>query len=292
MKKFGQRFSAIFFIVFSLALLIFGRSQIQLIDKFRSQVFQAFIPAIIVVDMPREATASFSEWISRIAVVFSDNEFLRKENIELKQQLASSSELIIDNLRLKNLLRIKDGTVTTITASRIVSDSNSPFFKSMLINSGSNEGVLKGHAVVNEEGVIGRTINVAPNSARVLLLNDINSRIPVKFATTGVNVILAGDNSQLLKIEFMPTDEKANIGDQILTSGMGGVFPPDLAVGTVSEITPTGEIKIKPAVNLNRLNYVSVIDYEIASFPVLNNPNDTDEIEDSEEAVTNMEQNP
>ena len=235
-----------------------------------TKVFATFVPVITVVDIPREASSSLSDWIRNIAVVYSDNEFLREENATLKRQLIESNELEVDNLRLKNLLKIKDGTVTTITASRIVSDSNSPFFKSMLINSGTRDGVKKGHAVVNEEGVIGRTINVAGNSSRVLLLNDINSRIPVKFAENGVNVILAGDNSQFLRINFMPEDEKVSVGDVILTSGMGGVFPPDLPVGSVSEITALGEIKIKPAVKLNRLNYVSVVQYEIASFPILN----------------------
>ena len=232
-------------------------------------IFNVFVPAIKVVDLPRDATSGLSDWIRNVAVVFSDNQFLRTENADLKRQLTEATELEIDNLRLKNLLNIKDGTVTTITASRIVSDSNSPFFKSMLINSGTNEGVKKGHAVVNEEGIIGRTINVASNASRVLLLNDINSRIPVKFADSGVNVILAGDNSPFQKIEFMPEEEKANIGDLILTSGKGSIFPPDLPVGVVSEITNFGVIRVNPSVNLNRLNYVSVIEYEIASFPTL-----------------------
>lgn len=270
MKGYGQRFTAFFYIIASIALLIFGRSQTSVIDQIRAQIFATFIPVITVVDIPREASSSLSDWIRNIAVVYSDNEFLREENAELKRQLTEANELEIDNLRLKNLLNIKDGTVSTITASRIVSDSNSPFFKSMLINSGTSEGVEKGHAVVNEEGVIGRTINVARNSSRVLLLNDINSRIPVKFAETGVNVILAGDNSQRLQIEFMPPEERAAIGDLVLTSGMGGVFPPDLPVGRVSEISALGEISVEPEVNLDRLNYVSVIEYEIADFPVLN----------------------
>ena len=276
MKGFGQRFTAFFYIFASIVLLIFGRSQSSFIEETRAQVFAIFIPVIEVIDLPRKATSGLSEWIRDIAVVFSDNDFLRKENANLKRQLTEATELEIDNLRLKNLLKIKDGTVTTITASRIVSDSNSPFFKSMLINSGKNDGVKKGHAVVNEEGVIGRTINVAGNSSRVLLLNDINSRIPVKFAETGVNVILAGDNSQLLRINFMSADELVEIGDLVLTSGMGGVFPPDLPVGQVSEITVLGDIKIQPAVDLNRLNYVSVIEYEIAAFPILNQQQNTD----------------
>ena len=75
----------------------------------------------------------------------------------------------------------------------------------------------------------------------------------------------------------MPTEEIANIGDQILTSGMGGIFPPDLPVGIVSEISELGEIKVKTTVNLNRLNYVSVIEYEIASFPVLLNPDNAEQ---------------
>ncbi|MDG1997125.1 MAG: rod shape-determining protein MreC [Emcibacteraceae bacterium] len=269
MKKYGQKFTAFFFIAASFALLIIGRGQSVVVEQIRGQIFNAFVPAVTVVDIPRDATSGFSDWIRNIAVVYSDNQFLREENSELKRQLTASTELEIDNLRLKNLLNIKDGTVSTITASRIVSDSNSPFFKSMLINSGTNDSVKKGHAVVNEDGVIGRTINVAGSSSRVLLLSDINSRIPVKFAETGVNVILAGDNSALQKVEFMPTDEIANVGDQIVTSGMGGIFPPDLPVGEVIEITEFGAIRVQPSVNLDRLNYVSVIEYEIASFATL-----------------------
>ena len=283
MKRFGQHFSAIFFILLSLMLLIGGRSQNKLVDQIRAEIFATFVPAIMIVDVPRDTVGSISELLKRVAIVFSDNEFLRAENIELKQQLVSSSQLIIDNLRLKNLLNIKEGTLTTIAASRIVSDSNSPFFRSMLINSGTAENVDKGHAVINEEGVVGRIINVARNSARVLLLNDINSRIPVKFAKTGVNAILAGDNSHYPIIEFIPADEKVEVGDQVLTSGMGGVFPPDLLVGQVYEITEDGTIKIKPSVNLDRLNYVSIVEYEISKFPVLQIPSDQTSIDPNTE---------
>ena len=131
MKGLGQRFTAFFFIIASIALLVFGRSETNLIEETRAQIFSTFVPVITVVDIPREATSSLSEWIRNVAVVFSDNDFLREENAELKRQLAASTELEIDNLRLKNLLKIKDGTVSTITASRIVSDSNSPFFKTL-----------------------------------------------------------------------------------------------------------------------------------------------------------------
>ncbi|MBT6134380.1 MAG: rod shape-determining protein MreC [Kordiimonadaceae bacterium] len=269
MNGFRKRLTISFFILASISFLIFGRSQNTLIEQIRAYVFDLFIPIITLVDIPRDATSNLSDRVRNIAMVFSDNRFLREENIELKRKLIESTELEIDNFRLKSLLNIKNGTLNTVTASRIVSDSNSPFFRSMLINSGTQANVKKGHAVVNEEGVIGRIINVAVNSSRVLLLNDINSRIPVKFVKNGINVILAGNNSRFLGINFMPEDVKAVNGDLILTSGMGGVFPPDLPVGVVVNVLATGEIKIEPAVNFDRLNYVSVIDYEIANFSEL-----------------------
>jgi len=269
MNGFRKRLTISFFILASISFLIFGRSQNTLIEQIRAYVFDLFIPIITLVDIPRDATSNLSDRVRNIAMVFSDNRFLREENIELKRKLIESTELEIDNFRLKSLLNIKNGTLNTVTASRIVSDSNSPFFRSMLINSGTQANVKKGHAVVNEEGVIGRIINVAVNSSRVLLLNDINSRIPVKFVKNGINVILAGNNSRFLGINFMPEDVKAVNGDLILTSGMGGVFPPDLPVGVVVNVLATGEIKIEPAVNFDRLNYVSVIDYEIANFSKL-----------------------
>ncbi|NOZ67348.1 MAG: rod shape-determining protein MreC, partial [Alphaproteobacteria bacterium] len=199
-------------------------------------------------------------------IVFSENERLRQENQQLKQAQIKASQLAIDNQRLKKLLNIGEGRVTTIAAARVVSDSDSPFFKSVLINRGTRDGVKKGLAIINEDGIVGRTITVGDTSARVLLATDINSRIPVKLAASGINMVLEGDNSPYPKLSFLPIGEKLAVGDLILTSGYGMVFPHDLPVGQVVDMGPDG-IRIKLSAKLYNLNYVSIVGYEITRGP-------------------------
>jgi len=263
MKGFGQGVSSIFFILLALALLIFGRSNNLAVEKSRSAVFNVFVPVLDVLSRPFEAADDLMNWVEEVAVVFSENKRLREENIRLRQLQVTASQLAIDNQRLKKLLNIKEGSITNVATSRVVSDSGSPFVKSVLINSGADDGVRKGQAVVNEEGIIGRTINVGSGSARILLATDINSRIPVKLAASGINMIMEGDNSPDPKLSFLPLGKEIAVGDVVLTSGFGKIFPPDLPVGQVIEITEDQTIRVRLAANMRRLNYVTILNYDI-----------------------------
>lgn len=267
MKELRHRFSSGFFITLALALLIFGSNNTSVINAIRSDVSDFFVPVLSVASLPLEAAGGFVDWTRQVAIVFSENKRLRQENENLKQAQIKASQLAIDNQRLKKLLNVGEGQVNIIAAARVVSDNESPFFKSVLINRGTGDGVEKGQAVINEDGTVGRTINVGSSSSRVLLATDLNSRIPVKLASGGMNMILEGDNSPYPKLAFLPFGEKLAIGDLILTSGYGMVFPPDLPVGQVVEINEEG-IRIKLSAKLYNLNYVSIVGYEIIRSPV------------------------
>lgn len=267
MKTLRHRFSSGFFIVLSLALLIFGSKNRAAIDSFRADISDIFVGTMDVASRPLAVVDDFVEWTRQVAIVFSENKRLRLENTLLKSEQIKASQLAIDNQRLKKLLNVGEGQVNTIAAARVVADSASPFFKSVLINRGARDGVEKGQAVINEDGIIGRTINVGGSSSRVLLATDINSRIPVKLASSGINMILAGDNSIYPKLSFLPLGEKASVGDLILTSGYGMTFPHDLPVGQIIDIQD-GEIRIKLSAKLYNLNYVSIVGYEIIRSPM------------------------
>ncbi|WP_321397950.1 rod shape-determining protein MreC [Emcibacter sp.] len=267
MKGFGQRFSASFFILLSFALLVFGRNDNQAVETSRAAVFDGFATILDVLSKPLETADDIVTWTQKLALVYSENERLRAENSILRQEQVVASQLVIDNQRLSSLLKIRQGKVNTVAASRVVSDSGSPFFKSVLINSGYDDGIQKGMAVVNEEGIIGRTINVGAGSARVLLITDLNSRVPVKIASNGINVILEGDNSGTPLLNFLPLGAEVKVGDIVLTSGFAKVFPPDLPVGRVIEVNEGNGIRVRLATNLYRLNYVSVLAYDIAASP-------------------------
>ncbi|MCF6215678.1 MAG: rod shape-determining protein MreC [Emcibacter sp.] len=262
MKELKHRFSSGFFIVLALALLIFGSNNTSFVNAVRGQITDFFVPILSVASRPLQAVDDLIDWTQQVAIVFSENKRLLAENAQLKQAQITSSQLAIDNQRLKRLLNVGEGQVNIIAAARVVSDSESPFFKSVLINRGTDDGVLKGQAIINEDGIVGRIINAGSSSSRVLLATDINSHIPIKLASSGINMILEGDNSPYPKLGFLPIGEEISVGDLILTSGYGMVFPPDLPVGQVLEITEEG-IKIKLSAKLYNLNYVSIVGYEI-----------------------------
>lgn len=252
----------------ALALLIFGSNNAPTVDRMRSEVIDVFVPVLDIASRPLEMANDFIGWTRQVAIVFSENKRLRAENIRLKQAQITASQLAIDNQRLKRLLNVGEGQVNIIAAARVVSDNKSPFFKSVLINRGMRDRVKKGQAVINEDGIVGRIINAGRSSSRVLLATDINSRIPVKLAANGINMILEGDNSPFPKLAFLPIGERPAVGDLILTSGYGMVFPHDLPVGQVVKISEEG-IRIKLSARLYNLNYVNIIEYEITRSPAL-----------------------
>jgi len=266
MKALKHRFSSGFFIILALALLIFGSNNTPLVQGARAHISDFFVPILDVMSRPVQALDDFVGWTQQLAIVFSENQRLKEENDHLKQAQIQASQLAIDNQRLKKLLNVGEGQVNIVAAARVVSDSESPFFKSVLINRGRRDGIEKGQAVINEDGIVGRIITGGQTSSRVLLATDINSRIPIKLASSGINMILEGDNSSYPKLGFLPIGEEIALGDLILTSGYGMVFPPDLPVGQVVAITEDG-IRIKLSAKLYNLNYVSIVAYEIIHRP-------------------------
>jgi rod shape-determining protein MreC len=127
-----------------------------------------------------------------------------------------------------------------------------------LINAGERDGVRKNQIVINQQGVVGRIIETGEKTARILLLTDLNSKIPVITSESRERCIAAGDNSEVIKILYLPGDNKVKVGEQVFTSGDGDMFPADLQVGTIYAMTDKA-FYIKPSVEWSRLGYVQVV---------------------------------
>ena len=123
----------------------------------------------------------------------------------------------------------------------------------------------KGQAVINNEGLTGRVVSAGQHSARILLLTDLNSRIPVIMESSREKAVLAGDNTPHPRLKFLAVDARVNVGDRIVTSGQGGVFPPGLPVGVVSLVSEERAL-VQPYVNWDRLEHVTVLDYTLPGF--------------------------
>jgi len=134
--------------------------------------------------------------------------------------------------------------------------------RSVLVNAGSQQGIALGQAAVTGEGLAGRVAQVGGRSARVLLITDINSRIPVMLAHNRARAMLAGTNSNHPVLLYLDPRVQVQPGDRVLTSGDGGVFPAGLPVGVVTA-GEEDEVRVRSYVDWNRMEYLRLIDFEL-----------------------------
>ena len=118
--------------------------------------------------------------------------------------------------------------------ARVIANSGGGYVRAVMVNAGTEQGLSRGQAAITGAGLVGRLTEVGNRAARVLLLTDLNSRIPVVVEGSHVNAMLAGDNSERPRLIYASEPEALKIGDRIVTSGEGGIFPPGLPVGMVA----------------------------------------------------------
>ncbi len=134
------------------------------------------------------------------------------------------------------------------------------FVRALLLNVGSERGVRKGQAAVSGDGLVGRVAEVGERSARVLLITDLNSRIPVVIQETRVRAILAGDNTNRPRLIYLSANSDLAEGQRVVTSGHGGAFPPGVPVGRVVSVGESG-VRVAPFADADRLEFVQLMDF-------------------------------
>ena len=178
--------------------------------------------------------------------------YLQCENIKLKLQADRADSIIEENNKLKTLLKMKESSRNEIIFAKIINIYNNDFVRSALINVGKNQNVQLDNFAYNEQGLIGRVIEVSDDWSKVLFIVDTNSNIPAKIS--GMNAILSGDNSNLLRVNLL--NEKIKEGAVAESSSYGRVFQENIMIGKV--IKKNGEFFVKPAVNFNDLKYLCI----------------------------------
>ena len=187
---------------------------------------------------------------------------LKKENEELKLVIEKYKALDLnleyltnENKSLKKVLNAENiSNVSNIVLSKVLVDKNSPFLKSVILNKGSKEGILKGMPVTQNQYLVGRVVETNYLSSRVLLLNDLNSRIPVTLDSDNSQAILAGGGTNKPKLEYLPDGYIFEDGVTVFASGKDGIF----AAGTpIGQTTTEGEVDL--FVDANQLSFVTVI---------------------------------
>jgi rod shape-determining protein MreC len=240
-------------------LMVFSVVAPQSVSNMRVMVTDLAAPVLSVVSLPLQKTAIFVRDVSGLAQIQADNARLSAENAKLREWYQSALLLEAENKSLRELLNLRVEPENRYITARILSDSGSAFAKSLLVSAGQQDGVRKGQAVISGEGVVGRIVEAGQNASRVLLISDMNSRVPILVEDSRQHAIFAGDNQQEGALMHVPADGQIAVGARIVTSGQGGMFPAGLPVGKIKGIE-NGEIKVEPFADFTRLHYVRIID--------------------------------
>ena len=259
-KKLGERSANLLLILAAVGVLIIGRVDMISLENVRVQLVDAVAPIIDLIGRPVEGVSSAIRKVEEIYFVFDTNQKLRDDRKKLLHWQSLARKLEVENRALKRLLNFEEGLETRFITSRVIADLGGAFAHSLILNAGEKVGVRKGQAALTGDGLIGRISGVGRRSSRLLLITDLNSRIPVVVEATRTRAVMAGTNMGRPKLIHIPTGAVIAIGDRIVTSGHGGVFPVGLPIGIVAAISDSG-IEIQPYVNRNRIEYVRVLDY-------------------------------
>jgi len=250
-------YSVVLMIVASIMLVVSALYP-QFIGSVRSSATDIAAPIVTLVSKPVENVALFLGDLSGLAELQSYNIRLEQENARLREWYQKALLLEAENRSLRNLLNFKLPAKHSFITTNVISDSRNAFVKSVLVKAGENDGVQKGQAVLSGDGLIGRIIEVGTNTARVLLVSDINSRVPVLIEDTQQHGILAGKNGDGPVITRLTDDVSVNIGARIITSGRGGIFPYGLPVGRVF-LDKDGEKRVKLNGDMDFIVHVRIV---------------------------------
>ncbi|HLT02878.1 MAG TPA: rod shape-determining protein MreC [Geminicoccaceae bacterium] len=261
LKALADRFAFGALVALSLALLVVGRANVELLRGLGTRIGDALTPALVAVMQPVDATRRVIDDVGELVALRAENARLREQNRRLMEWQSAARQLSLENAALRQLLGMPDRPERpTAVAGRVIADTGGPFVHTVLLDVGAEHGVARGMAAVNERGLAGRVIEVGRRSARVLLLTDFNSRIPVMVEPSRDQAILAGNNTGLPTLAFLPLDPRLAVGDRVVTSGRGGVLPPGIEVGTVRRIDDDGVV-VEPLVDFARLEYLRLLEY-------------------------------
>ena len=260
-KETKQRFSLIVLIIFSLALLVLGRQNFKPIDYLKVSIKEIIYRSTFIISVPENYLKKTYSTIEDHFNLYGEYSKIKTELKKLKAQDKINDFIISENKRLKQV--VDDYIVESDEIiAKILIDKKSPFLRSIVVNKGSAEGLKLGMAVLDNNYLIGKVVEVNFTTARVLLLSDLNSKIPIIIEPGGIEAILSGTGQHNGVIQY--TKEKYIIDKEsvVYTSGSGGLFKSGIPIGTIENV----DIDILESVSFfsdfSQLRFVKIASYE------------------------------
>ncbi|ATG49038.1 rod shape-determining protein MreC [Celeribacter ethanolicus] len=241
-----------------IGLFILWRIDSPRVERLRANLVDRFVPSMEWALVPVTKTIGMIENFQSYQRLYEQNQELRNELRQMQAWKEAALQLEQKNAKLLDLNNVRLDPRYTYVTGVVMADSGSPFRQSVLLNVGARDGIVDGWATMDGIGLVGRISGVGQNTARVILLTDSNSRLPVTIQPSGQRAILSGDNSIRPSLDFIETPELVRPGDRVISSGDGGVFPPGILIGQVAK-GPDRRLRVVLAADYERLDYLRVL---------------------------------
>lgn len=244
-------------VVVLIGLVILWRIDSPRVERLRVEITDRFVPSFGWLMAPVEGVVAIASDFRSYQRLVEQNNNLKRELQQMKSWREAALQLEQRNAKLLDLNNLKVDPKLTYITGVVLADSGSPFRQSVLLNVGSNDGIIDGWPVMDGIGLVGRISGVGADTARVVLLTDSNSRVPVTIQPSGQHAILAGDNTLRPPILFLENDDAVRPGDRVVSSGDGGVFPAGLLIGQVARGADR-RLRLRPSADYERLEFLRV----------------------------------
>jgi len=255
-KETQQRFSLFALVLLSIAFLFIEKIETKPLDYLRSFIKDVIYRSSLVVSYPSKGISYSFNSVKQHITLYNDYGELKKENQLLKNSINKSDFLELENNQLRKLIDDQTSSPSNLVSSKVMLDKQSPYLNSFVLNSGSNQEIKNGLAVLDGENFVGRIVDVNFFSSRVLLISDLNSKIPVVIEPSGSQAILSGHGNDPPTLEYLPENHSIEAGNKVYTSGKEGIFSAGLPIGEVK----LGQDKVYVSLfsDLNQINYVNI----------------------------------
>ena len=249
----------------AIVIVFLGQAQASIFDDARATLSDWTSPVLAAMRAPLVAFESWVGGATGIFSVYRENAELRRENAELRkwQNVALSLESRMHSYE-KMLNVAPDPAVKSVTA-RVIGESDRPFVRTMILNAGKDSGIAKGQAVLDDRGLLGRIYVTGARTSWVILLTDLDSRVPVIVEPGHRRAILVGDNTPAPQLELDIGDGPVKPGDKVLSTADGGMLPADVPVGMVME--DGADLRVTLLAIPETADFVHVLDYAVPSPP-------------------------
>ncbi len=263
-NRFRKVWISIFFACFALFLLSTGSGPNQPWNLVEQLLVEITIPFQSLFRQTINANRDLWTNYFHLVDVRSENKCLKQEMEALKRENSHYRELLATHERLRSLLRFKDGIQQPTVAAQVIGLDPTGWFRSIIIDKGKNDGIRWDMPVVNALGVVGRVVSVSNNYAKVLLIIDQNSAVDCLTQRSRDRGMVRGTSTEVCKMDYVAKSCDAVVGDLVITSGLGGVFPKGLPIGRISSVREGEDrlfkdIDVIPSVDFSKLEEVLVI---------------------------------